>query len=375
MRTPPFPRAVLAASLLASVAGLSQAAEGFKVRYPLSGSLGGEIVAPVDKPGFFGSIVVTDIDIDKLTDSTGNARQQPVSGAFATPTAIAGAVRRATYSGITLVDLKQKQTNANLFIGYLSEGLVGGGRWTVVVNLPYTTKLDRKLGITGTTPTLSTLSPALTTPPLPAGTAAAAQAQAQAGFNTAYQAGLAAQSAANTGSVDGMGDAEVTGAWVYRQDKLKVIAGVTLALPTGQYDASSAINIGFGNFYTVRPGVAVAYNPSPSWTLAARGALAFNTRNRDNHLKSGDYTALDLAAAYRSPIGVIGPHVLIVKQHEDDDGGTQGANRFSASGAGLFYTTLIPGINAGLNLSYMKMIDARNALSGSFTQVRISKAF
>ena len=375
MRTPPFPRAVLAASLLASVAGLSQAAEGFKVRYPLSGSLGGEIVAPVDNPGFFGSIVVTDIDIDKLTDSTGNARQQTVSGAFATPTAIAGAVRRATYSGITLVDLKQKQTNANLFIGYLSEGLVGGGRWSLVVNLPYTTKLDRKLGITGSTPTLSTLSPALTTPPLPAGTAAAAQAQAQAGFNTAYQAGLAAQAAANTGSVEGMGDAEVTAAWVYRKDNLKVIAGLTLALPTGQYDANSAINIGFGNFYTLRPGVAVAYNASPSWTLAARGALAFNTRNRDNHLKSGDYTALDLAAAYRSPIGVIGPHVLIVKQHEDDDGGTQGANRFSASGAGIFYTTLIPGINAGLNLSYMKMIDARNALSGSFTQVRISKAF
>ena len=375
MRTPPFPRAVLAASLLASVAGLSQAAEGFKVRYPLSGSLGGEIVAPVDNPGFFGSIVVTDIDIDKLTDSTGNARQQTVSGAFATPTAIAGAVRRATYSGITLVDLKQKQTNANLFIGYLSEGLVGGGRWSLVVNLPYTTKLDRKLGITGSTPTLSTLSPALTTPPLPAGTAAAAQAQAQAGFNTAYQAGLAAQAAANTGSVEGMGDAEVTAAWVYRKDNLKVIAGLTLALPTGQYDANSAINIGFGNFYTLRPGVAVAYNASPSWTLAARGALAFNTRNRDNHLKSGDYIALDLVAVYRSPIGVIGPHVLIVKQHEDDDGGTQGANRFSASGAGIFYTTLIPGINAGLNLSYMKMIDARNALSGSFTQVRISKAF
>ena len=375
MRTPTFHRAVLAASLLAGFAGATQAAEGFKVRYPLSGSLGGEIVAPVDNPGFFASVVVTDIDIDKLTDSTGSVRQQPVNGAFATPAAIAGAVRRASYSGITLVDLQQKQTNTNLFLGYLSEGMVGGGRWSLVVNLPYTTRLDRKLTITGATPTLSPLSPALTSPPLPPGTAAAAQAQAQAGFNTAYQAGLAAQSAANTGSVDGMGDAEVTAAWVYRKDSLKVIAGVTLALPTGQYDAGNAINIGFGNFYTLRPGVAVAYNPSPSWTLAARGALAFNTRNRDNHLKSGDYTALDLAAAYRSPIGVIGPHVLIVKQHEDDDGGTQGANRFSASGAGVFFTTLIPVVGAALNLSYMKMIDARNALSGAFTQVRISKAF
>jgi hypothetical protein len=375
MRHPKFRRALIAASVLGSCAGSALAADGFKVRFPLSGSLGGEIVAPVDKTGFFGSVVLTQIDVDKLTDETGNVRQQPTTGSFATPAAVAGAVRTASYNGTVSFDLKQKQTNVNFIGGYLSDGLYGGGRLSLIVNVPYTTRLDRQLTVSGSTPTLSTLTPALTSPPLPAGTAAAAQASAQAGFATAYQAKLVAQSASATGVIDGVGDTEVTGAWLYRTDTLKIVSGVTLVLPTGQYDANSTINVGFGNFYTVRPGVAVAFNPSPSWTLAARASVAFNTRNKDNQIKSGDYSALDLAAAWRSPIGVIGPHVLVVQQFRDDDGGTIGGNRFSATGVGAFFTTLIPGIDAALNISYMQMVSAKNALSGSFAQLRLSKAF
>ena len=375
MRTPPFRRLVLATALMASGVGTATAAEGFKVRFPLSGTLGGEIVAPLDNPGLFGSIVVTRIDIDKVTDDAGNPRSQTVTGTFLSPAPIAGSFRSATYSGLVTSELKQKQTNANLILGYLSNASFGGGRLSVVLNLPYTTQLDRKVGFSGPTPTLGTLSPALNSPPLPAGTAAAAQAQVQSAFGNGYQAQLAAQSAAGSGEVDGFGDAEITGAWVYRSDALKFVAGLTLVLPTGDYNAGSQINIGFGNFYTLRPGLAVAWNPTPNLTLGARGSLGFNTRNKDNHLKSGDFSALDLAAAWRTRYGVFGPHVLVVQQFEDDNGGTLGGNRFKATGVGAFYTALIPGIDAAVNLSYMKMVDARNALSGSFVQVRISKAF
>ena len=245
----------------------------------------------------------------------------------------------------------------------------------LALNLPLTTRLTRQATYSGTTPTLTTLSPALTSPPLPPGTGVAAQAGAQAGFNTAYQAQLAGLSAAGTGATDGIGDAEITAAWVYRKDDLKVVTGLTLALPTGQYAAASQINIGFGNFYTLRPGVAVAYNPTPNLTLGARGSLGFNTRNSDNQIKSGNYGALDLAAAYRSPIGVFGPHVVLVKQYTDDNGGALGANRFSSNGAGFFYTTLIPSIETAINVSYLTTLNSRNALSGSFFQVRVSKAF
>ncbi len=375
MRPIKFRPALLAVAVISTLATPAMAADGFKVRFPLSGTLGGEIVAQVENPGWFASVSLTQIEIDKITDDTGNAFQQLKSGAFATPAAIAGAVRTATYSGTVGIDLKQSQTNANLVVGYQTDKRYAGGHMVLALNLPYTARLNRLSTYSGSTPTLSTLAPALTSPPLPAGTGAAAQAGAQSGFNTAYQAQLAALSTAGTAVVDGVGDAEITGAWVYNQDGLKVITGLTVALPTGQYDASSQINIGFGNFYTLRPGAAVAYSPTANWTLGARGSLAFNTRNKDNQIKSGDYGALDLAAAYRSPIGVFGPHVLLIRQYADDDGGTLGANRFSSTGAGFFYTALIPKVEAAVNLSYLKTLNSRNALSGSFYQLRVSKAF
>jgi hypothetical protein len=370
-----FCRALGAACILGGLCATAPAADGFKVRYPLSGSLGGEIVAQFDSPGWFASVVATQIEIDELTDGSGKARQQTNSGVFSTPTPVAGAVRTANYSGTIGVDLRQSQTNANLILGYLTEKNFGGGHLAFALNLPYTTRLDRTLGFSGTTPTLSTLQPPLNSPPLPAGTAAAAQARAQAGFDTAYQANLAAQSDAASGVVSGLGDAELSAAWVFRQEELKLVAGLTLVVPTGQYDAASQLNIGFGDFYTLRPGLMVSYSPAAWLTLGVRGSLAFNTRNKDNQIKSGDFGALDMAAAFRTPIGVFGPHVISVSQFSDDEGGNFGANRFSATGVGAFYTVLIPGIEAALNLSWMQMVQSKNALSGSFYQVRLSKAF
>jgi hypothetical protein len=370
-----FRRALFAAAVLSTFADAALAADGFKVRFPLSGTLGGEIVAQVDNPGFFASVSLTQLEVDKITDNTGNSFQQVKSGGFATPAPIAGAVRTASYTGTTAVDLNQSQAIANLVLGYQSEKHFGGGRLLVALNLPYTVRLNRDVSYNGQTPTLSTLAPALNSPPLPAGTAAAAQAGAQAGFNSAYQTQLKALSSAGSGVLEGAGDAEISVGWIYRKDDLKVVTGLTLALPTGKYDAASALNIGFGNFYTLRPGAAVAYNPSPNWTLGARASMAFNTRNTDNQLRSGDYLALDLAAAYRSPIGVFGPHVLMVKQFTDDTGGALGANRFSSTGAGVFFTTLIPQLGAAVNLSYLTTLSSRNALSGSFYQIRLSKAF
>jgi len=52
-----------------------------------------------------------------------------------------------------------------------------------------------------------------------------------------------------------------------------------------------------------------------------------------------------------------------------------GPNRVSLNGAGVFAAFPIAAIGAGLNLSYMKTTDARNSLSGSFVQARISKLF
>ena len=308
-------RSACVGTALFAIAGHAYAADGWKLRFPLSGTLGGEIVSNKLNPGLFGNVVVTQVEVDK------------VSGNY-------------------------------------------GGRLVFSVNIPHAS-LSRTFTVTGTTPTLSSLAPAV----VPLQAAAQAQAAVQQGFGTNYQATLASNSAKGTGSASAVGDIEVTGAWVQVKDNVKVVLGTTLAMPTGQYDKDSALNVGFGNYYTLRSGAAVSFKTNENLTLGARASLGFNSPNTDNGVRTGNFWGLDLAAAYLTPIGVFGPHLLQVTQYEDDQGGNFGGNRFSATGAGVFYTTLIRPINAGLNFSYMQMLDSRNALSGSFVQIRLTKAF
>ena len=324
--------ALLGLSLASS---MSYAAEGFKVRFPLSGTLGGEIVAPIT-PGVFGSVAVTRVDVQKVTDGTGNTYSKNLGNFTAT------------------LDFKQKQEIYNLILGYTTTETYADGRLTFAVNVPYST-IDRNVSGTAS----------------PAGVGGGAQ----------FQNGLNALIAGTSGQVDGMGDIELTGLWSRQTERTKYAFGMTISTPTGAYDKNTkSINPGFGNFYTFRPGAAIAYKATENLTLGARASLAFNTVNKDNNWRSGDFYVVDLAAAYKTPIGVFGPHVLRVEQYKDDINatavtGSLGTNRFSSTGAGVFFTTLIPGINAGLNLSYMKTLESKNALSGSFIQARLSKVF
>ena len=364
-------RSACVGTALFAIAGHAYAADGWKLRFPLSGTLGGEIVSNKLNPGLFGNVVVTQVEVDKMSGNDGDSLRLTQAGSFSTsPNLVAGQVRTASYSGSAAVAVKQSQTNTNLLLGYLTEEEYYGGRLVFSVNIPHAS-LSRTFTVTGTTPTLSSLAPAV----VPLQAAAQAQAAVQQGFGTNYQATLASNSAKGTGSASAVGDIEVTGAWVQVKDNVKVVLGTTLAMPTGQYDKDSALNVGFGNYYTLRSGAAVSFKTNENLTLGARASLGFNSPNTDNGVRTGNFWGLDLAAAYLTPIGVFGPHLLQVTQYEDDQGGNFGGNRFSATGAGVFYTTLIRPINAGLNFSYMQMLDSRNALSGSFVQIRLTKAF
>ena len=358
-------RTLKAAFVLSSLAcaGAAYATEDFKLRFPLSGALGGEIVAPVDNPGWFGSTVITSIKVDKVTDNEGNARTQTTTTIVpANGTTILTPVQ---YTAKTNLDVKQTQTNANLLIGYLTEPNYGGGRLAFTFNLPYTIKQERTAKLSGATPEAVGTDPSRT--------------RVQSNLNTNYQNGLTDRSASVSGETEGFGDAEITGAWVYRKDNIKLVTGLTLAMPTGKYSASeTTLDTGLGNFYTLRAGAAVSTDVSPKWTVGAKASLGFNTRNKDTETRSGNFAALDLAAVYRTPIGVVGPHFMHVQQIQDDSirSATQTAyGRFSATGVGAVFTTLIKPIDASINFSYMTMIDSKNALSGSFLQVRLTKAF
>lgn len=317
--------ALLGLSLASS---MGYAAEGFKVRFPLSGSLGGEMVAPI-KPGVFGSIAYTKINTDKITGNDGKT----MTG----------------FSGAVVLGFDQQTDLYNLILGYTTTEKYADGHLTFAMNVPYAS-VDRKVNAT-------LLDGSLTNQ-------------------------LRGLNAAGSGQVGNFGDIELTTLWSRQTEKAKVAVGVTVSLPTGHYNTGNLdINIGYGDFYTIRPGAAIAYKATDDLTLGARASVAFNTKNHDKNWRSGDFYALDLAAAYKTPIGVVGPHILYIQQFKDDigavtfTGAPMGANRFSSNSAGVFFTTLIPGINAGLNLSYMKTLESKNALSGSFIQARLSKVF
>lgn len=197
----------------------------------------------------------------------------------------------------------------------------------------------------------------------------------QAGFDTAYQSGLRADGATETGDTQALGDIDLQFGWGYAGEKLRVLAGASLVLPTGDY-TPNVPSIGFGNFYTLRPSVQAVYLPAPEIALAGKLTVGLNTRNSDNHLRSGDWAGLELAAGYRTPVGPVGVHAVYVQQYQDDSNNSFGASRISETNVGAFFTTRAPFIpGASLTLQYMGTVDARNARSGRFLQARILKLF
>ena len=72
MKTRPLLSAAYAAAVLLVTASEALAADGFKLRFPISGTLGGEIVAPLPTEGTFGSVVVTDVNVSGVTGNDGN---------------------------------------------------------------------------------------------------------------------------------------------------------------------------------------------------------------------------------------------------------------------------------------------------------------
>jgi len=125
------------AALLISSTASVLAADGFKLRFPLSGTLGGEIVAPLPSEGWVGSLAYTDIDIDKIGGSDGKAitlqKLAPFGPLTAAQLAAVPAVaipgvgsftaaqmqaalsgRTASAVGIVAVDYRQQIKQANL---------------------------------------------------------------------------------------------------------------------------------------------------------------------------------------------------------------------------------------------------------------------
>ncbi len=370
-----------AAALACSPAG---AAEGYKFRQSAVGLLGGEMAAGLDNPGLFATASLAQVKVTKIVDQNGDNVALPgrtVPLATGGPTG--GAVPSGTYSLVVpngTIDFSQDQTQLNLVAGYLTESSFGDGRIAFTMNVPLI-KQSRSFVTTQAAGTV-TPTPAAT---LPAALRGAITAVANA-TNAQVVAGVAASAATQNVSTSGLGDTELNVAWVRHQDRLKVAAAVSLYLPTGDFDKNRGPNPGFGDFYTVRPGVAVSYNLNPkhsdnTWdagvTIAGRLSYGINGRNKDTDYKSGNFVYGELGIVKVVGNWAFGGNVLTVRQTTDDTGGgvPAGTGRYKNYGVGPFLSYKLPGQDAGFNLHYSENFGSRNALVAKTVQLRFIKAW
>ncbi len=386
-RTPNAPRlrplpAACAALCLCGALG-AQAAEGYKLRQSPVGLFGGEIAANADNPGFFGTAALSFTTIDRVVDGSGNditvaARSVPLP----TGTPTAGRVPNGTFSlnvPAGTIDFNQDQTQLNLAGGYTTEAHYGGGRWTFAVNIPLI-KQSRTFVANQAAGTVSPSTAALPAPLQTAVATIAAAAQAQ------VTAGVAATVAPQNADVTGIGDTELSAVWISQQGRLKVAAGVSLYVPTGEYDKNRGPNPGFGNFYTLRPGIALSYSLNPnhtdtSWdsgvTIAGRFSYGINTVNKDTDYRSGNFVYFEGGIVKVSGNWAVGANLLAIRQVTDDSGSgaTLGPSRYRNNAAGPFISYKLPGQEAGFNLHYSRNFDSANALMSHTWQLRFIKAW
>ena len=367
------------------ITGLNASAgEGSKLRQSPVGAFGGEIAAPADNQGLFGTAIVSFANIYRVTDANGdNISLAAKTVPLPTGTPTGGAVANGTFSlsvPAGTIDFDQKQTQLNLVGGYLTESLYGEGRLAFAINVPLIRQSRTFIAVQPA----GTVTP---TPPaaLPVALRGAIAAVGNA-VNAQVQAGVAAVAASHNKEVSGFGDTELSMVWVRHQDRLKVAAGVSLFVPTGVYDKTRGPNPGFGSFYTLRPGIALTYSlnadhAASTWdsgvTVAGRLSYGINSTNTETDYRSGNFLYGEVAAMKVMGNWAFGSNLLVTQQVTDDSGvgAPADGNRYHTFGIGPFLSYKIPGKDAGFNLQYSDNFGARNALVVKSLQLRFVKAW
>jgi hypothetical protein len=349
------------------------AAENYKLRQSPVGAFGGEIAAGADNPGLFGTASITTLDISSIVDGNGNGIKVPSK-----TSAIAGYPAFLNIPEGSVIDFHQTQTQVNLVGGYLTEATYSDGRIAFVVNVPLV-KISRSFS--------GSLGAGVVSPSPPYGGLTVPA-------NNKAKSDWAAKVAAQNGDVSGVGDTELSAVWIRHQDRLKVAAGVSLFVPTGVYDKDRGPNPGFGNFYTLRPGVAVTYNLNPnhtdaSWdagvTVAGRISYGMNSTNKDTDYRSGNFIYTEVGVVKVVGDWAFGGNLLSTQQVTDDTGPLVGTSclgmvdaagcRYKTYGVGPFVAYKLPGKDAGFNLQYNENFGGSNAIVVKSWQLRFVKAW
>lgn len=312
------------------------AAEDFRVRYNLAGTLGGEIFSPLPEEGWIAAISHTHVDGKRLTGDDGNDRRITLLNRTVTLKSDG----KADITALTLVKVIQ--------------GPNADERLAFTATLPYS-RVEASLTTQPSAPLIER------TLPLPLATV------------------LIGELEKRNGEAQGIGDLDLNASWLRAEGRWKFRVSTSLVLPTGEYDANAGQNIGLGNFYTLRPELQATYQPNQKWALSSKLALGLNSTNEDNDWRSGNWHAIEAAAGYMTSIGPFGLHAVHVKQHQDDRMSNplfvSGPNRFELTAAGAFLSTKLNFIDANLAAQHMVTTSSRNARHSNFTQLRVVKRF
>ncbi|MFW9616780.1 SphA family protein [Aquabacterium sp.] len=212
---------------------------------------------------------------------------------------------------------------------------------------------------------------------------------AAAGAIGNIQAGVAAKVSAASSATLGFGDVEVSPVLHWEiGDHQAVTFAPTIVLPTGDYDATTRTNAGYGNFFTFRPSVQYAYI-GDGWDVGARLVLSFNTRNKDNGYFSGNVANVDWQAMkFVSDDVRVGLQGYFVRQYTNDTQDLSGystvqqqtlaktivnGNKISVNGVGPAVGWLKNGGEMLIEGKFLKEFDARNRTEGQAVWLTVSK--
>jgi hypothetical protein len=365
---------LVAGAVIAALSSLSlsaHAAENRAQRY--TPGLGGTDMTTMLVPGWYGQLAMIHYHATKLKDqngdsptlTSGSVSADLVAGAAAQ--AAAGAVLKSggsalaaqTVAGNALVAVKGQLAGTGL--GY--QTTVDGFRADAYVALPRVTYisgtqfLGAHVGFTAMLPIVR-------------------RQTALSGVTTftdrsaAINAGLLQASGGNTALASG-----ATAAATFTP---------TLIVPTGKYDKNSAVNSGFGKFYTFRPSFQYGFI-GDGWDVGARMVLSFNTKNKDTNYKSGTMFNVDFAAmkfvTEDVRLGLQGYVVNQLTKDSSDDANVQAAidaadgAKMRAYAAGPALGWIVNGGEMVVEGKLLKEFGARNRSEGTTYMLMLSKPF
>lgn len=330
------------ASLLMVAATSAQASENRVQRY--TPGLAGSDLTSMLVPGWYGQVALVHYHATKLKDDNGNPY------AFKSAPSSQASFKVGRFRAEAYVALPR--------ITYISSQRLWGGHLGFTAMLPMIQRATSLSNAEPNNPAFASFVP---------------------GINTLL--------GSKTGSHYGIGDLEIAPVinWSIGDNQTVTLAP-TLVLPTGSYDASRPVNVGFGRYYTFRPSIQYGYI-GDGWDFGARALLSFNSRNKATGYRSGSIFNLDFALMkFVSEDVRLGLQGYVVKQFTNDSStntvdGSQtqiqiaGGNKLQAYALGPALGWLQNGGEMLVEGKVLREFDARNRSEGTTYMLTISKPF